>query len=283
MLTGKKVIITGGSRGIGFVIAEEMIKNGAKIVICSRTKSELYSAIKRLNRNGENAYGIRTDVSQLKQCERLIKFALQKLGTIDILINNAGIYGPIGPLEENNDGLWLETIKTNIISMVYCSKLVIPTLKKKKMGKIINLSGSGVGGNRVKSNFSAYFTSKIAVVGFSEVLAEELKSYNIQVNSIAPGAVNTRLTEYLLKQDPNKVGLPMYEETLRQRKTGGTTPILIAKLVAFLSSDRANKITGRYLSARWDKIEQLENRSIWPPNLYKLRRIDYHLFYEREN
>lgn len=279
-LKGKSAIVTGGARGIGFVIAKELISQGAKVVICSRTKSELKNALVLLNKNEKIAFGKVCDVSKLSECKKLIKFAQKKLEKIDILVNNAGIYGPIDPLEKIDLKLWRKALEINLIGMVYLTSLIIPIMKKAAGGKIINLSGGGVGSSNVKPRISAYFTSKIAVAGFSEMIAEELKDHDIQVNSISPGAVNTYLNEYLLKMGPKKAGKEFYEQSLKQKKEGGTPPELAAQLVAFLSSDEANYISGRLLSAKWDNPERLKGKKL-SQNLYKLRRIDNNLYYEK--
>lgn len=279
LLSGKNVIITGGARGIGFAIAQELINQGARIVICSRTKDELKKALLSLNKEKKVAFGITCDVSKLGDCKKLIKFSKNKLKKIDVLVNNAGIYGPIGPFEKINLTDWERAFQINFTGMVYCSYLVIPEMQKNKGGKIINLCGAGVGANSLP-RFSAYFTSKFAVAGFTEVLADEVKEKNIQVNSISPGGVNTYLNEYLLKVGSQKSGKKMYQQALNQKKSGGTPPELGAKLVAFLASKDSNHITGRLLSAKWNPIKDLKKIKL-KDNLYKLRRIDKELFYEK--
>lgn len=279
MLLNKNAIVTGGARGIGFAIAQELVNQGAKVVICSRTKGELHKALLNLNQNGKMAYGITCDVSKLSDCKRLIKFAQNKLTKINILVNNAGIYGPIGPFEKVDLKQWQKAIQINFLGMVYCSYLVIPLMEKNKSGKIINLCGAGVGANSLP-RFSAYFISKFAVAGFTEVLADELQGKDIQVNCISPGGVNTYLNEYLLKQGRRKSGKKMYEQALKQKRTGGTPPQLSAKLIAYLSSDESDHLSGRLLSAKWNPIQDL--KKIKPNNnLYKLRRVDGKLFYEK--
>lgn len=279
MLSKKNAVITGGARGIGFAIAQELVSLEAKVVICSRTKPELQKALLDLNQKGKVAYGIVCDVSKLSDCKKLIKFAQNKLKKIHILINNAGIYGPIGPFEKINLKDWQKALQINLMGMVYCSYLVVPLMEKNGGGKIINLCGAGVGGKSLPQ-FSSYFTSKFAVAGFSEVLADELKEKNIQVNSISPGAVNTYLNEYLIKQGSQKSGKEMYEQALIQKSTGGTPPQLAAQLVVYLASDNSNHISGRLLSAKWNPPKDLEKVKLGN-NLYKLRRIDQELYYEK--
>ncbi len=281
MLQNSKAIITGGTRGIGLAIAKKLSSQGTSVTVCSRSVKELKSALTALNQNGHPAYGICADVGKYDQCKKMVKFALKKMGRIDILVNNAGIYGPIGPLEENDLCLWQKTIEVNLMGMVYCSQLVIPVMKKQGKGKIINLCGSGVGSPHSSPRFSAYYTSKTAVAGFTEVIARELEENNIQVNAVFPGAVNTAMTDYLLKVGPEKAGKTMYENALKQKKTGGTGFEPVAKLTAFLASNDANHLTGRLLSTKWDSVERLNKEKKLSNSTYRLRRIDNALFYEK--
>lgn len=282
MLSGKKAIVTGGARGIGLAITKELIKQGVTVVICSRTERELKKTAEKLNTAKRNVYDFVADVSNNNNCKNLIEFSKRVLGNIDILVNNAGIYGPIGALEENDLSFWSETMQVNLLGAVYLSHLAIPIMKKNGGGKIINLAGSGVGGSKSLPRFSAYFTSKIAIAGFTESLAEELKNYNIQVNCVSPGGVNTKLTDYLINCGQQKVGQEMYESALSQKRSGGTPVKLVAKLVAFLSSNKSDHITGRFLSAKWDNIEKLAKDVKLSANIYRLRRIDDILFYEKK-
>lgn len=277
----KCAIITGGSRGIGLSISQELIRQNTKIVICSRTKSDLQNALVVLNKKRRVAFGIVCDVSRLSDCRKLIKFTLSKLNKIDILINNAGVYGPIGPFEKLDLKEWKKAFEINLMGAVYLSSLVIPIMKKNGGGKIINLCGAGVGGSRTMPRFSAYFTSKSTIASFSEVLADELQKENIQVNSISPGAVNTYLNDYLIKQGVRKVGKQMYEQALKQKREGGTQPELAAQLICYLALDKSNSISGRLLSAKWNPPNKLKNIKL-TQNLYKLRRIDQEFYYEKK-
>lgn len=282
LLLNKCAVITGGSRGIGFAIAQGLISEGVKVVICSRTRKDLKKALDILNKNDRVASGIVCDISKLNDCKRLIKFAKRKLKKINILVNNAGVYGPIGQFEKADLNNWRKALDINLMGAVYCSNLVISEMERNGGGKIINLCGAGVGGSKTMPRFTSYFTSKFAIAGFSEVLADELSEKNIQVNSISPGAVNTFLNEYLIKQGPNKSGKEMYEQALKQKKKGGTSPRIAAKLVTYLVSDEANHINGRLLSAKWNPPESLKEVKKFTQNLFKLRRIDQELFYEKE-
>lgn len=281
MLSNKTAIITGGARGIGFAIAKELVNQGVKVVVCSRTKLDLDKALKLLNTKEEVAFGMICDVSSMSDCKGLITFAQKKLGMIDILINNAGVYGPIGSFEKINIEDFKKTIEINLIGMVYCSYLVIPIMKNNGSGKIINVCGAGVGGGTLPK-FTAYFTSKFAVAGFTEVLSDELREENIQVNAISPGPVNTYLNKYLIEQGPRKSGEEMYKNAIRQQKEGGVSPELTSKLVAYLVSSDANHITGRLLSARWNPSERLKVVKDFNNSLFKLRKINEEKYYEKK-
>lgn len=282
MLEGKTAIITGGSRGIGFAIAKELSNQGADIIICSRTQKQLDESVKKLALSNKKTFGITADVSQFEDCQRLVNFSHSQTGRIDILVNNAGIFGPVGYLETNDPAAWSDALAINVLGAVYCSGLVIPYMKNLGGGRIINLAGAGVGGPRPLPRFSAYYTSKAAVVSFTETLAAELEADNIQVNAIAPGGVASELTLGLLKLDKGLVGEEMYQASKLLKKQGGTAPELAAKLVAFLASSDADHITGRLLSAKWDPIQDLKKVPGLTQNLYRLRRIDNRNFFEKK-
>mgnify|MGYP001561849035 CR=1 FL=1 len=282
-LKGKTAIVTGGSRGIGFAITKELLDQGVtNVFICSRSKEQLEIAVDRLKRGRGKVYSLIADVSKFKDCQKLINFAYSKTGRIDVLVNNAGIYGPVGLLETNDPEGWLEILKINILGTVHCSKLAIPYMKRKKGGKIINLSGAGVGGPKALPRFAGYYTSKAAIAAFTETLAQELESENIQVNAIAPGGVATDLNLNLLKLKKSQLGEDMYKMAKLLKQKGGTPPELSAKLVAFLASKESDHISGCILSAKWDSIELLKKVKPLNKNLYRLRRIDGKNFVEKK-
>lgn len=281
MLKGKVAIVTGGSRGIGFAIAKELTEIGAEVIICSRNQDQLNEAVSKLSTTSKSAFGIVADVSQFADCQKLIDFAYSKKEKINILVNNAGIFGPIGLFETNDPKSWEEVLAINVLGAAYCSKLVIPYMKKQGGGKIINLAGAGVGSPHVHPRFSGYYTSKSAIAGFTETLAEELKEDNIQVNAIAPGAIASELQFALLKMDKSLVGDNMYQ-TAQELLEQDVIPLKkAAKLAAFLAQGKANHITGRLLSSKWDQIEQLAKVERFTQNQYRLRRIDNKKFFEK--
>lgn len=276
ILIGRCAIVTGGTRGIGKAVAKNFFDHGAKVLICSRNQKDINSTISEIDPTKKRFFGIKADISKNTDCKRLIDFAIKTFGKVDILINNAGIGGEIGKFETNNLKNWAKTIKVNLLGTVYCSKFVIPYMKKGGGGKIINFAGGGVGGKKPLPNFSAYYTSKIALVGFTETIAVELKEYHIQINCISPGPVNTGITDYIISQGAEKAGEEMYQQTLNQRKNEKNSPQSTIEMINFLSSKKADHITGRLISSKWDSFDTLKKLN--KEDYFKLRRIDGELF-----
>ena len=199
------------------------------------------------------------DVSQPEAVERLVDDALERFSRIDVLVNNAGIYGPKGPVEEVAWDEWEQAVRVNLFGSVLCCRAVLPHFRANGYGKIIQLSGGGA--TSPLPRLSAYAASKAAVVRFAETLAEELEGTGIDVNSIAPGALNTRLLEQVLEAGPERVGGAFYERALEQRASGGTPLALAASLAVFLASAASDGITGKLISAPWDPWEELADHA----------------------
>lgn len=281
ILKDKIVIVTGGSRGIGKTVAQVLVKAGCRVIAVSRSLPELNIFKEELQKEGFYIDIEAADVSDYTQVQKMASSIIKKFNSIDILVNAAGIYGPIGLFSENDIKKWSETIQINLMGTVNCVHAVLPVMIKNGKGKIINFSGGGAVNNF--PNFSSYATSKIAIVRFTETLAEELKPCGIQINAIAPGAVNTKLLEESLNAGQEAVGEKFYEKIVKQKKEGGDSPELAASLILFLISDQSFGLTGKLISAKWDnwkewdeaEIERLNNTSE-----YTLRRIDNKYFEE---
>lgn len=273
-LKGKVAIITGASKGIGRSIAETFAKVGCNLTVLSRNFDEVKNTAAELKRYDVDVLPLKCDVSNPAEVEEMVKKTIAHFKKIDILVNNAGIYGPLGPLVDNDIGQWKSTVDINLMGTVACTKFVLPYMIKAKKGKIINLSGGGSGGPPTPT-ISAYVTSKVAVVRFTEVIAEEVKEHNIQVNSIAPGAVNTRLLNQVLAA-ADKLDKKFLERSIKQRETGGTPPEKAAQLALFLASDDSDGLTGKLISAVWDDYQNFSKKldEINRTQIYTLRRID---------
>ena len=272
MLNDKVAIITGSGRGIGQCIAKELAKQGAKVIIISRTQMEIDQTVKEI---GINAFGIKGDVSSYDDAKRIVAETIKKFKKIDILCTCAGIYGPIGKIEDNNVDDWVNTFKINLFGTVYFVKEVIPYMKKQNKGKIILMSGAGA--PKPLANFSAYAASKTAIVNLTETLSEELKAFNIDVNAIAPGVVFTKLQDDLFKAG-EKAGKDVIERMTKDKAKGGESPQKAADLAAFLSSDKSNGITGRLISAIRDNYKEWNKTDIEQNESFVIRRIDNFFF-----
>ena len=272
LLKNKVSIITGGSMGIGKAIALAFAKEGSHLVLASRTKSHLEATKQELEGFGPRVEIFRADVSQEKEIQSLANFTLKEFGDINILVNCAGIYGPIGFITDLDAKKWLETIEINLFGTFLCIKAVLPTMMKNKKGKIINLSGGGAVSPFPR--FSAYSASKASVVRLTETLAEEVKEYNIDINAIAPGSVNTRLLDQVLVTG-EAAGKDFMAKAIKQNQEGGVTPEKVAELAVFLASSKADGLSGRLISLLWDSWREIPQHlpEIMSSDIYTIRRI----------
>jgi 3-oxoacyl-[acyl-carrier protein] reductase len=227
-LAGRVAIVTGGTRGLGLEIARAYESAGARVVATGRADA---------------------DVTDPEACAALV----DRAGPVTVLVNNAGVLGPAGPLDANDWDAWVETIRVNLLGTAAMCRAALPGMRERGYGKIINLSGGGATGPR--PNFSAYAASKAAVVRLTETLAGEVGG--IDVNAIAPGALPTRMLDEVLAS-----GLERVEPAGFERATA---------LAVFLGSAASDGITGRLIAAQWDDWESL--RAPVPDDLYTLRRI----------
>jgi 3-oxoacyl-[acyl-carrier protein] reductase len=199
--------------------------------------------------------------------------ALTTFGDLHILVNNAGVYGPKGELEEVEWVEWVRAIEINLYGSVLMCRGVLPHFKKRRYGKIVQLSGGGA--TNPLPRITAYAASKAAVVRLAESLAEDVRGFGIDVNSIAPGALNTRLLDEVLQAGPSKVGEQFYQKSLNQKRDGGAPVSKGAELAVFLGSSHSDGITGRLLSAMWDPWDSLGDhlQELEGSDVYTLRRI----------
>lgn len=277
VLENKAVIVTGGSRGLGKEIVKQCLMNGALVAFCGRDQSAVDAAYEQLQPYAGPAgrlYGCAADVSCAKSAAEFVRFAAKKLGGIDILINNAGIHGAKKRVDAVDFDLdeWTSAVRVNLIGTLNMCRYALPHLKKSARGKIINLSGGGA--TSPMPGMSAYAASKAAVVRFSETLAMELQDAEIDVNAVAPGAMNTRLLDDVLVHGKGQVSDEYYAKLLAQQETGGTPLSKAASLCVYLASDSSNGVTGKLISAVWDNWSELHTElAKLPSDVYTLRRI----------
>ncbi len=237
ILSGKVALVTGASRGIGKAIAISLGKLGAEVIVnYSASDASAEEVVKSINEKGESSYKLKFDVSDEESVNKAVNQIIRDSGKIDILINNAGITRD-GLLMRMKASQWDEVLNTNLKGVFLCTKNVSKFMIKQRSGKIINITSIvGLIGNPGQANYSA---SKAGVIGFTKTCAKEFASRGIKVNAIAPGFIETEMTENLNTDDLLKM-IPL-------GKLGSTDQI--ASLVNFLvSSDASEYITGQTIS-----------------------------------
>jgi NAD(P)-dependent dehydrogenase (short-subunit alcohol dehydrogenase family) len=275
-LAGRTALITGASQGLGLEIARAYLDAGvAGILICGRDGAALERALAELSdRAGPDqmVMGETADVSSPDDVDRLVQAALSGLGGVTILVSNAGVYGPKGTIDQVDWAQWVRAVEINLLGSVLPARALFAHFTDRRYGKIVQLSGGGATGPL--PGLSAYAASKAAVVRFAETLAEELREQRVDVNAIAPGALNTRMLDEVLSAGAERVGEPFYQKALEQQRSGGVSLRTGAELAVFLGSAASDGITGKLLSAVWDPWAQLgAHRGDLDSDVYTLRRI----------
>jgi 3-oxoacyl-[acyl-carrier protein] reductase len=275
-LGGVRAIVTGANQGLGLAVAEAFVAGGARVFVCARDGGRLETAIAALRAKAarpDAVQGQPADISVPDDVTRVVDSALTAFGGLDALVCNAGVYGPMGAVDQIGWGDWVHAVNVNLCGSVFCCRAVLPHFRAQKRGKIILLSGGGA--TKATPFLSAYAASKAALVRFGETLAEEVRGDRIDVNSVAPGALNTRLLEEVLEAGPERVGEAFYKQSVAQKESGGVPLQTGAALCAFLASSASDGITGRLISAVWDPWQDLADRrdELARSDIYTLRRI----------
>ncbi len=275
-LATRNAIITGSSQGLGRAIAEAFVRAGANVLLCARDAAALEACASELRALAPNGRVLAQpcDVSDERAVAALFAKADAEFdGPLHILVNNAGIYGPKGPTDEVDLGEWRRCLEINLYGTLLPCREAMRRFKVSGYGKIVNLSGGGA--TNPMPNLSGYASAKAAVVRLTETLAGELRPFHVDVNAVAPGALNTRLLDEVLAAGPEKVGQKFYEQSLKQAREGGVPLALGADLCVYLASAESDGVTGKLLSAKWDPWPTLHERKaeLDSTDIYALRRI----------
>lgn len=276
-LANRVAIVTGGSHGLGKEIARAFLRAGAQVLICARNEADLSRAARDIPAGLPPQAGRLVshvaDVSRADDARGVVAAAIRQFGALHVLVNNAGIHGPKGMIDEVPWEAWVEAISVNLLGSAAMARAVLPHFKSQRYGKIIQVSGGGA--TRPIAGMSPYAASKAAVVRFAETLALEGRPYGIDVNSMAPGALNTRLLDDVLEAGAAAVGADAIEKARRQKAQGGTPLEVPARLAVFLASARSDGITGKLIAAVWDDWEAFPSHlpELDASDVYTLRRI----------
>uniref|UniRef100_Q01TZ9 Short-chain dehydrogenase/reductase SDR n=1 Tax=Solibacter usitatus (strain Ellin6076) TaxID=234267 RepID=Q01TZ9_SOLUE len=252
-------LVTGGGRGIGQGIALRLAKEGMRVVVTARSADQLAETVRL---SGGKIAALPADISQTREVSMMVSVAEREVGPIDLLVNNAGIGGPLTPLADSDPDEWWETLEVNLLGPYLCCRTVLPGMIARKSGRIINMA-SGAGTFPIP-DMSAYVASKTALIRLSEQLAMEVKPHGISVFPIRPGVVRTAMVEEA------RGAVPLIQKILDEGQD--VTPDTVADLVLFLASGKADRLSGRLFSVNED-LEEIVSRAdeVERDNLYLLR------------
>ena len=231
-LSGVVAIVTGASRGLGRAVAMRFAREGAKLVLCSRTPEEVESVAREIRRLRGEVLAVKADVSQERDVDRLVAMAFKTFGRIDVLINNASLLSPRVLIEQVKVTDWDRVIAVNLRGPFLCLRAVLPHMRTQRNGSIMNVSSGA--GKRAAPTWGPYAVSKWGVEGFTALVAEETRSEGIRVNAVNPGGTRTAMRAAAYpEEDPMR--LPQPEE--------------VTGLFVYLASDASRDVTGKSLEA----------------------------------
>jgi NAD(P)-dependent dehydrogenase (short-subunit alcohol dehydrogenase family) len=277
VLEGRGILVTGANRGLGLAIARACARAGANLHLTARDAERLQRAVAAVEEERastrQRVDGTTCDVERPEDIDRAVAEAAASLPRFMGLINNAGIYGPMGSIEDQNWDDWTRTIRINLFGPAYAMRAVLPHFRRQGYGKIVNLSGGGA--TRPMPKISAYAASKAGLVRLTETAAEEAKGARIFINALAPGALNTAMLDELIDAGPSVIGEDQFEKALAQQRAGGTPLETPAQCAVWLMSEASDGISGRLISAVWDPWRALDEHRVDldGSDVYTLRRI----------
>lgn len=242
-LEGKVAVVTGAGRGLGRAIALAMSREGSRVTIMSRTLGQLNSVAHQMKEWGGEVLVFQGDVSDPDHVRRMVERTLERFSTVDVLVNNAAVIGPVRFLEDANMEAWKETVDINLNGAFYCTRRVAPIMVDKGKGKVINII-SGLG-QMPFPRFCAYSVTKAGMMQFTRSLAEELGAHNIQVNAIDPGVMDTPMQERLRALGPWVLGESIHRRFVEYKNAGHLRdPAEVASLAVFLASSSGDHLSG---------------------------------------
>lgn len=244
-LAGKVAIVTGASSGIGHAAASLFASEGAKVIVSARRQSKLNALVEAIARNGGTAVAVSGDIRDEHVAQRLVATALERFGGLDAAFNNAGIVGPMGPLQEMAPSDWHDIVDTNLTAAFLGAKYQIPALLQRGGGSLL-FTSSFVGHTVGMPGMAAYAASKAAILGMMKCLAAELGPYGLRVNGLLPGGTDTPAS--ITNASDAGPEVLAFVENLHALKRMAT-PKEIARAALYLASDEASFVTGTAMLA----------------------------------
>jgi NAD(P)-dependent dehydrogenase (short-subunit alcohol dehydrogenase family) len=264
----KVAVVTGGGRGLGRAFAQALAAAGYVVAVMARSEAELAETVALVERSGGKANAFAADVTDGTAVDRAFTEVERTLGPVDLLVNNAGVVGPLGPFAKSDAGAWWRTLEVNLRGQMLCAHRVLPGMIARRRGRIVNIASGG--GATMLPYFSAYVTSKTALIRFSECLAFEVKDHGIAVFAMGPGTVRTAMSEYSLNSPEGRTWLPWFRDIFEEGRD--LPPERPAALLVALASGKADVLSGRYVYPPDDLDRMIkEAREIEAGKLYSLQ------------
>lgn len=277
-MTGKEktVLISGGTSGLGFAAAKQMIQDGHHVVICGRSKKTLSRAIKDLSHFSEQPaliHGFQCDVADHDQVRKMGEKLRSKGLQIEYLICNAGVIGPIETFLNVDLEEWVSAFDINLFGTLYMVKEFLPDMLSRNSGRVIHVSGGGA--TAPLHGMTSYAASKAAAVRFVESLALEYITSEVTFNSIAPGMLKTQLLDQMLSAGESRIGSNLYQKSVSKSGQDSDSTGVAVALIKFLTSPESRGISGKLISAEWDNWTEWSNHlsELRQSDVYTLRRI----------
>ena len=268
----KVAVVTGGGRGLGRAFAQALAAAGYAVALVARSPAELAETVALIEGSGGKASAFPADVTDATAIDSAFGDIERALGPIDLLVNNAGVLGPLGPFVQSDVGAWWRTLEVNLHGQILCTHRVLPGMIARRSGCIVNIASGG--GATMMPLFSAYVTSKTALIRFSECLAAEVKEHGIAVFAMGPGTVRTAMSEHSLYSPEGRKWLPWFRDIFDEGRD--LPPERPAALLLALASGKADVLSGRYvypaddLDCLIDAATEIESRKLYSLQVQRL-------------
>jgi len=253
-LAGQVALVTGGGRGIGRAVAATLAAAGAAVAVVARSEDQLAETVAQISRDGGHALALPVDVTDRRAIEQMATEVEQRLGPVDLLVNNAAVFSPPGPVCETDPDVWWHAVEVNLRGPYLCSRAVLPGMIARHNGRIINVSSGA--GLRPIAYWTAYTMTKAALLRLSETMALETAEHGVSVFSVDPGTVRTAMSSYTLESAEGQKWSPWFRDIFDE---GRDVPVeRPAQLVLSIALGHADALSGRFIRVSDDMSGMLK-------------------------